>query len=138
MKGLSKDVDNVVSYYVHERVYAALMVLQCTFLNGQDGKMMPLAIVLSLPRAAFTWSLILLAAQALIILFFSVSLPVGIAVCTVPLVLALYIWWILCPVQRLKLLGYFELPSFKLPSILTRISVPFWRYERIPDAEGGE
>ena len=38
---------------------------------GQNGKMMPLAMIMSLPRAAFNWSSILLAAQALVILLFT-------------------------------------------------------------------
>lgn len=90
--------------------------------------MMPLAIVLSLPQAAFIWSLILLAAQAMIILYFAVPLPVGIAVCVALLMLASCIWWIMFPAHRLTL----SVPSFALEPF----HIPFWpSYERIPDAE---
>ena len=92
---------------------------------------MPLAIVFSLPHAAFIWSLILLAAQVIAILFFAVPLGVGIAVCAVVPLLALCIVWIVFPLQRLdlyeKISDFF---SFSWPRI------PSWRrYERVPDAE---
>lgn len=137
LKALSRNTDDVVSYRVLQSMYAPLTVSQLDFLTGQNGKMMPLAIVLSLPRAAFVWSLLLLAAQAMVILLFSVSLPVGIAVCTVIPVLGLCIWWVLCPAQRRKMLE--NITNFKLSSMPSWISSPIQlRYERIPDAESGE
>ncbi|KZV72861.1 hypothetical protein PENSPDRAFT_628261 [Peniophora sp. CONT] len=109
LKTLAKDVDDAY-----------------TFLRSQNGKMMPLAIVLSLPRAAFIWSLILFAAQAMIILFFSVPLSAGITVCVVLLMLALCVCWILYAPQRQ---GYYA-------STLARLRHTFGRrYQRIPDEE---
>ena len=92
---------------------------------------MPLAMIFSLPRVAFFWSLVLFVAQALIIFFFAVPLAVGIAVCVVVPMLALCIVWLLFPVQRSNLyrrfLGYFSFSWLRVP--LER------QYERIPDAE---
>ncbi|KZV72858.1 hypothetical protein PENSPDRAFT_683424 [Peniophora sp. CONT] len=128
------------------------------FLTAQNGKMMPLAITMSLPRAAFIWSLILFAVQAVVILFFSVPLLVGIAVCVILLALTACISWTLFPAHRLSL----SIPSFTLPrlrilsfpsrlwgclysshrrfhdptSMLPQLHLPFRRsYEKIPDAE---
>ncbi|VDC07561.1 unnamed protein product [Peniophora sp. CBMAI 1063] len=114
LQGIAKDIDGT-----------------CEFLAGQNGRMVPLAIVFSLPRAAFIWSLILLAAQAMIILFTSVPLPAGITICVVTGLLALYLAWIMYPVQRLAL--YHKITEFRLPRLC------FWRRTtpKIPDVEAG-
>ncbi|VDC07555.1 unnamed protein product [Peniophora sp. CBMAI 1063] len=105
----------------------------CAFLTEQNGNMMPLAMIFSLPRAAFIWSLILLVAQAMIILFFSVPLPVGVSACIAVPLLALYIAWSVYPMQRLALWWQLRRLSEHL-----RLCISSWCHrERIPDEECG-
>lgn len=88
--------------------------------------MMPLAIVFTLPRAAFIWALVLFTIQASCILFCAVPFDLGIFFGIVLLAIALGIWRILNPSHNIV-----YTPTIAQIPILSL----FRRGEKVKDAE---
>ncbi|KZV67872.1 hypothetical protein PENSPDRAFT_653691 [Peniophora sp. CONT] len=98
----------------------------CAFLQSQKGNMMPLAIVFSLPRAAFIWSLVLFAIQALCILFCAIPFNFGVIFGIILFLIAFGIWRTLNPSHCLVCI-----PSITRIPILSVLR----RREKVKDAE---
>lgn len=81
-------------------------------MRDQKGQTMFLAIVFSFPRATLIWGLLLLASQAIFILFREVSLSIGIVVCIMMFAFAMCTGWALYPSYRWTDFG----PRIALPN----------------------
>ncbi|VDC07562.1 unnamed protein product [Peniophora sp. CBMAI 1063] len=104
----------------------------CAFMREQKGQTMILAIVFSFPRAALIWGLVLLASQAIFVVFRRVALSAGIIICMLLFSIALCTGWCLYPSYRLTCFT----PNFTLPGLpYGFLSQWSRRVERIRDAE---